>query len=227
MQFIRRHWYNLGLALAVVAVVWASLAHLRTAQLILLLNFVALTLHQFEEYGWPAGFPWIMNEVIRPRGGPADRYPLNQNNAFFINVVLAWPFYLIPVFFPDVVWLGLAPTLFGLGQFIAHGIVINRKLKSLYSPGLVAVVLGHVPLGIWYLIEVCSKGMITLWDWVFAAVYIACFIVVGMLTVGFRLLADKESPNPFSPEEMAQFDRPGHLARIRTAETSDRSGRDA
>jgi hypothetical protein len=46
MQFIRRHWYNLGLPLAVVAVVWALLGHLRTVQLILLLNFVVLTLHQ-------------------------------------------------------------------------------------------------------------------------------------------------------------------------------------
>ena len=164
MKFIRRNWYSIGLALAVLATAWAFLGHLQRIQVILLLNFVVLTLHQFEEYGWPGGFPWIMNEVIRPRGGPADRYPLNQNNAFFINVVLAWPFYLIPVFFQDVVWLGLAPALFGLSQFIAHGIVINRKLKSLYSPGLVAVVLGHVPLGIWYLVKVCSKGMITLWD---------------------------------------------------------------
>jgi hypothetical protein len=216
MQFVRRHWYDLGLALAVIAVVWSFFGHLRTVQVILLLNFAVLTLHQFEEYGWPGGFPWIMNEVIRPRGGPADRYPLNQNNAFFINVVLAWPFYLISVFFPDVVWLGLAPTLFGLGQFIAHGIVINRMLKSLYSPGLVAVVLGHVPLGIWYLVEVCSKSMITLWDWAFAVVYIACFIVVGMLTVGFRLLADKDSRYPFASEEMERFDPRRNLARIRT-----------
>ena len=227
MQFIRRHWYDLGLALAVVAVVWALLGHLRTVQLILLLNFAVLTLHQFEEYGWPGGFPWIMNEVIRPRGGPADRYPLNQNNAFFINVVLAWPFYLIPVFFPDVVWFGLAPTLFGLGQFIDHGVVINRKLKSLYNPGLVAVVLGHVPVGIWYLVEVYSKSMITLWDWVFAVVYIAGFIVVGMLTIGFRLLADKDSLYPFAPEEMARFDPRRRLAQIRTAGTPGRYGRDA
>ena len=226
MQFIRRHWYNLGLALAVVAVVWALLGHLRTVQLILLLNFIGLTLHQFEEYGWPGGFPWIMNEVIRPRGGPADRYPLNQNNAFFINVVLAWPFYLIPVFFPDVVWLGLAPTLFGLAQFIAHGIVFNRKLKSLYSPGLVAVVLGHGPLGIWYLVEVYSKGVITLWDWVFAVVYIACFIVVGMLTIGFRLLGDKNSPYSFAREEMERFDARRNLARIRSAEMLEQYGRD-
>ena len=219
MQFIRRCWYNLGLALAVVAVVWALLGHLRTVQLILLLNFVVLTLHQFEEYGWPGGFPWIMNEVIRPRGGPPDRYPLNQNNAFFINVVLGWPFYLIPVFFPDLLWLGLAPTLFGLGQFIAHGIVINRMLKSLYSPGLVAVVLGHVPLGIWYLAEVYSKGMITLWDWVFAVVYIACFIIVGMLTIGFRLLADKDSRYPFASEEMERFEPRRNLTRIKSTET--------
>jgi hypothetical protein len=114
-----------------------------------------------------------------------------------------------------------------LGQFIAHGIVINRKIKSLYSPGLVAVLLGHVPLGIWYLVEVCSKDMITLWNWVFAVVYIACFIVVGMLTIGFRLLADKDSLYPFAPEEMARFDRRGHLARIRSAGTPDRYGRDA
>ena len=227
MRFIRRYWYNLGLALAVVAVVWALLGHLKTVQLILLLNFVVLTLHQFEEYSCPGGFPWIMNEVMRPKGNRPDRYPLNQNNAFFINVPLAWSFYLIPVFFPDVVWLGLAPTLFGFGQIIAHGIIANRKLKSLYNPGLVAVVLGHVPVGIWYLVEVYSKSMITLSDWVFAVVYIACFIVVGMLTIGFRLLADKNSAYPFAPEEMARFDRRGHLARIRSAETPETYGRDA
>jgi hypothetical protein len=114
-----------------------------------------------------------------------------------------------------------------LGQFIAHGIVINRKLKSLYSPGLVAVVLGHVPLAIWYLVEVYSKGMITLWDWVFAVVYIACFIVVGMLTIGFRVLADKNSAYAFAREEMKRFDPRRNLARIRTAGTSNRYGHDA
>src|SRR5262245_27554375 len=78
--------------------------------IILLLNFAVLPLHQFEEYGWPGGFPWIHNEVFDPRGGPADRYPLNQNNALFINVV-AWPICLLPTFFPAALWLGLAMVL--------------------------------------------------------------------------------------------------------------------
>jgi hypothetical protein len=207
MPFIRRHWYSLGLAVTAAAVAWAFLGDLRAVQVILLLNFAVLPLHQFEEYAWPGGEPWIINEVMMRKGGRPDRYPLNQNNAFFMNVVLAFPFYLAPVFFPDTVWLGLAPTLFGFGQLIGHGIVNNRKLKSVYNPGLAAVVLGHVPLGIWYLVEVHSKGMITLWDWVFAAAYLAFFAGVGMKTIGYRILADEDSAYPFAREELERFRR--------------------
>ena len=214
MQFIRRYWYVLGVVFAVAAVFWALLGDLRTVQTILLLNFAVLPLHQFEEYAWPGGEPWIINDVMMKKGSRPDRYPLNQNNAFFMNVVWAFPFYLVPVFLPDVVWLGLAPTLFGFGQLIGHGIVNNRKLKSIYNPGLVAVVLGHVPIGIWYLVEVHAKRMITVWDWLFGAAYLAFFAGVGMKTLGYRLLADEDSAYPFAPEEMERFGRRDHLARI-------------
>lgn len=212
MRFILRHWYSLGLVVAAVAVAWTVFGRLSTVQVILLLNFVVLLLHQFEEYAWPGGLPWFINEVLQPKGGPVDRYPLNQNNAFFINVPLGWSFYLIPVFFPDLVWLGLPPTLFGFGQLIGHGIIFNRKLKSLYNPGLAAVALGHVSLGICYLVEVYSNGIVTLWDWVFAVAYIACVAFIGMKAIGYGLLARKDSSYPFSPEEMERWDRRGHLA---------------
>ena len=220
MQFIRRHWYSLGLAFTVLAVGWALLGDLRTVQVILLLNFAVLTLHQFEEYAWPGGEPWIINEVMQPKGSRPDRYPLNQNNAFFMNVPLAWSFYLIPVFFPAVVWLGLAPVLFGFGQFIAHGIANNKKLRAFYNPGLAAVVLGHIPIGIWYLVEVYSKS--TLWDWAFAVAYMALFMGVGMMRIGYGLLADENSPYPFASEEIERFDRGNHLARIGNAATPER-----
>jgi hypothetical protein len=122
MRFVRRHWYSLGLAVAGIAAVWAYVNALTTVQLFLLLNFIVLLLHQFEEYAWPGGEPWIINEVMQPKGRRPDRYPLNQNNAFVINVPLAYSFYLVPVFFPEAVWVGLAPVLFGFGQFVGHGI---------------------------------------------------------------------------------------------------------
>jgi len=78
-----------------------------------------------------------------------------------------------------------------------------------------AVVVGHVPLGIWYLVEVCSRGMITLLDLVFAIAYLVCFIGIGMKKLGYGVLANQNSPYPFAPEEMERFDRRGHLARIK------------
>lgn len=217
MRYFRRHWYDIGLVVGLLAIValvvlWREMGVL---QRLLLLNFAVLMVHQFEEYGWQGGFPWIMNEVIQTPGSRSDRYLLNQNNVFFINVLLAWPYYLAPVFFPSVIWLGLSViVLFGIGQLLFHGIVTNVKLKTFYNPGLAAVVLGHVPLGIWYLVEIYSRGTVSLWDWVWAAVLMGCFVGIGMVAIGFNLLADKESPYPFAPEETERFDRAGHLARI-------------
>jgi hypothetical protein len=216
MRFLRRHWYSVGLLWAVIAIAWALFGRLPTVQVILLLNFTALMLHQFEEYGWPGGLPWIMNEVGQPLGGPADRFPLNQNNALFINLV-AYPLCLLPVFFPDALWLGLAMVLFTLGQFIVHGVVANLKLKSLYNPGLAAVVFAHLPLSIWYLVEIYSKGTVPLWNWALAAVYLGCFIGIVMKYLGYGILASKDSPYPFAPEEMERFNRSGNLARLANA----------
>jgi hypothetical protein len=215
VNFIRRHWYDIGLGLALIALTWLVFVRIEELQLILLLNLVVLFLHQYEEYHWPGGFPWIFNEVAR-RGsdGPADRYPLNQNSVAFINI-MAWPFYLIPALFPDMIWLGLGQVLFGLvGQVIFHGIVANFKLQTWYNPGLAAVMLGHVPLGIWYLAEVMGRGVVQRWDWVFAILYIGAFIGIVMQLIGFRLLASASSPYPFAPEELERFDREQRLRRI-------------
>jgi hypothetical protein len=86
MRFFRRHWHSLGLVWAVIAIAWGLLDRLPTVQMILLLNFATLTLHQFEEYGWPGGFPWTYNEIVMASDGPVDRFPLNQNSALFINI---------------------------------------------------------------------------------------------------------------------------------------------
>ena len=207
LNFIRRHWYSLGLVFTALTLGYAFFGDLGSVQRILLLNFAVLTLHQFEEYGRPGGEAWITNEVMQPKGNLPDRYPLNQHNAFVMNVPLAWSFFLLPVFFPNMIWLGLAPTLFGFIQFVVHGVVTNLKLKTFYNPGLAAVVLGHVPVGIWYLVEVYSIDTISFGNWFAAIVYMACFMGIGMMTIGCRLLADENSPYPFARAEMERFDR--------------------
>lgn len=215
MSFIRRHWYDLGLGLALVALAWLVIARIEGLRLILLLNLIVLFFHQFEEYHWPGGFPWIFNEAVRgANGDPADRYLLNQNSAAFINLS-GWLFYLLAVLFPGVIWLGLAQALFGMvGQVVFHGIVANLKLKTWYNPGLAAVMLGHVPLGIWYIVEANNQGLLHWRDWIFAALCLAFFTGFIMNVIGFKLLASKTSPYPFTLEELSRNNREGHLRRI-------------
>ncbi|WP_409348334.1 HXXEE domain-containing protein [Paenibacillus glucanolyticus] len=54
------------------------------------------------------------------------------------------------IIFPDAIWLGLVTMYFGFSQILMHGIVMNRKLKSFYNPGLAASIFLHGPIGVYY-----------------------------------------------------------------------------
>jgi hypothetical protein len=95
-------------------------------------------------------------------------------------------------------------VLFGFAQFVMQGMIGNIQMKSIYNPGLAAVVFGHVPLGVWYIVEVYRQGIITGWDWLFAVLYMAVFGAVFMQVIGYKLLGPKDSPYAFAPEEMAR-----------------------
>lgn len=218
MNFFRRHWYEVGAVVAVIATVWLVVGwqDMGVLQRLLLLNFIVILIHQYEEYGWPGGLPAIINLAMRNSPTP-DRYPLNQNSAMIINVGAAYTFYLIPVFFGHVIWLGLAPVLFGLTQFLGHGIVFNRKLRSIYNPGLAAVTLGHVPIGIYYIYYIYyiqTHGLATIWNWVIAVVYMLVFTWVALVKMTYTWLADRESPYVFDEVEMRRFNVPEKLARL-------------
>lgn len=216
MQFLRRHWYNIGGIVAIGALVYlvVSWSSMPVLQRLLLLNFIAILVHQFEEYGWPGGEPAIMNMVLQPSDTP-DRFPLNQNSAMVVNVLIAYPVYLIPVFLPNVIWLGLAPLLMGMAQFVVHGIQTNRKLHSWYNPGLAAVVLLHIPIGIVYIVYIQTHGLASGWDWLFAILYLAFIVIVGLRLMTYNWLADRNSPYVFDAVEMRRFNVPAKLARLK------------
>ena len=209
MNFMRKNWYYAGgalfVALAVtLAIAWNSLSILHR---LLTISFMALLLHQLEEYAWPGGFPPVFNIAFQPKpGGTPDRYPLNRSNALFVNVFFAYPFYIIPILFPNLVWLGLAQVLFGgVAQFIVHGFMINAKLRSFYNPGLFTVVFLHWPIGIYYIWYVSANALVQPWMWPVAILIVAAAAVFGVSLPVTRWLLDKDSPYPFSEKEMARF----------------------
>jgi len=214
MRFFVRHWMDIGGVAVIPLVLWAVLGEWSTIQVILILNFAALLVHQFEEYRFPGGEPWILNELGGNNDGPVDRGPTNHLTRIFINVVAAWPFYVVPILFPEVVWLGFAPILFGMGfQLVVHVFWNNIRLKSLYNPGVIAVLLGHVPLGIWYIVVVYQQNLIHWWDWVAAIAYNGLFVwvLLRVLAVFGPRGAEKYA---YSVAEYNRFGRERRLRRV-------------
>jgi len=205
MKFYRRHWYEIGGIIAIGAIAYLVVFWNQMDILVrlLLMSFIAILVHQYEEYGFPGGEPAIMNIALQSSDIP-ERYPLNQNSAMVTNIIGVL-IYLLPVFLPHVIWLGLAPMLLGFFQFIVHGIVTNNKLKSIYNSGLGAVLFLHFPIGIYYIWYIVSNGFVQTTDWVLTAVYLA-FIAGGILNfLTYKVLANRNSKYSFDKVEMERF----------------------
>ena len=90
-------------------------------------------------------------------------------------------------------------------QFIVHGIMTNVKMKSLYNPGLAAVVLGHIPIGVYYIYSIHAHQLAGVWEWVGAAVYMLASQYLAFVKMTYTWLADRESPYPFAEVEMKRY----------------------
>ena len=206
LKVICRHWYNIGLAVAIVAatiltIFWKDMSILLRLNTI---SFIAMLVHQFEEYGFPGGEPMIMNLALQGSDIP-DRYPLNQFSAMFTNVFFAYVIYLLPILLPELIWLGIAPMLMGMMQFMIHGIMTNLKMKSIYNPGLGAVVLLHIPVGVTYLRYIAINHLATGGTWALAILYTAIsagFILGYMTYIG---LSDRNTKWIFDEAELKRF----------------------
>lgn len=206
MKFINRHWYNIGAVVAVCTLAylilsWGELDMLVRLQLI---SFIAMLVHQFEEYGFPGGEPAIVNIVFKNSDIP-DRYPLNQFSAMITNVIGAYVISLLPVFLPDVIWLGIVPMFIGFSQIIVHGLMTPKKLKSIYNPGLGAVVFIHYPVGIYYIYYIVTNNLVSATDWIIAVIYfiVAVAIVINGLT--YKIMPNRNTKYPFDKVEMERF----------------------
>lgn len=203
METCRRHWYHAGGVLFVAFAYFMGFwGHYFThIQVVLIYSYMAMLLHQFEEYALPGGFPAIANIALMGEREAPDRYPLNANQVLISNVFLTYPFYIIPVFFPDLIWLGLIQIGQGLAQAPFHGVVMNVKLKWPYNPGMLSCVLVQLPLGLYYIWFVHAQHLATSADDV-----IGFFGTLGALVVlwlgPIYILHSRKSSYPFTDKQM-------------------------
>ncbi|MEV0624019.1 HXXEE domain-containing protein [Nonomuraea sp. NPDC050404] len=209
LETYRKHWPRVGGVLAMALGGAAALAAGKTSntRLISMLNWGALLVHQYEEYQDPGYFPGQFNKGMLGSEDPA-RYPLNAHGTLCVNTVLAYPFYLAPALFPKVKWLGIGPVLFGMTQVVGHGIIIPRRAGDRYSPGFLASILLHLPLGIAYFRALKQEqGGVTRSDMAKGVAYAVGFAVVGVVgpNIGFY---DKNSPYAFTRHQLGHHAPP-------------------
>lgn len=164
------------------------------------LNFAALTAHQYEEYEDPGYFPGQFNAGVLHSDAP-DRYPLNTNTALIVNVPLAYTFYALPIAFPKHRVLGIAPVLFGFLQAAGHGTVFPRLAGDRYSPGFLASLLLHVPIGLTYLRALDAEESIKRSELAKAMVYNFAFVLTSIAGPNV-LLKNRDSPYRFTAKQM-------------------------
>jgi hypothetical protein len=92
MDFLRKHWFDIGIVLALVVAGNVLATRPRGLSLLLWLSLFSLFLHQFEEFRYPGYFLGMLNAVVFSSKQP-DRYPLNTSSSLVVNVFIGWTFY--------------------------------------------------------------------------------------------------------------------------------------
>jgi len=208
MNLLRKNWYDLGAFLSVVIFIYIFIRHknLSNYQILMWLSLVSLFLYQSEEYRIAGTFPGMVNTVMYKSTMP-DRYPLNTNTAFYVNVVVGWTFYFLAAILAErAIWLAIATILVSIGNIIAHTIVFNIKGKTMYNAGLATSWLLFMPCTYFFFSIIHTNHLATFMDY-FIGIPLGIFLnVVGILKL-IDWMADKNTIFIFKNRNLLPKDR--------------------
>lgn len=209
LDIYRKNWPRVGAVLGMAvggAAALAARGKVTNLRALSAVNWIALLVHQYEEYEDPGYFPGQFNRGMFKSDQPRN-FPLNTHTAMCINTAIAYPVYALPVVFPNLKWLGIGPALFGMSQAVAHGVIIPAISRSKYSPGFLASIFLHVPIGLAYLTALRAQGGISPGDWRKGFAYTIAFAVLGVAMPNL-IGNDRHNPHAFTEKQMGRFDTP-------------------
>ena len=200
---MRNHWHDVGVVFAVGigAVALSTRTEISSYQFVMLLNLVALLLHQFEEYRLPGTFPGMVNRVMYRSTAP-DRYPLNTNTALIVNVFVGWTLYVLPIAVGErAVWLGITAMTVSVGNIIAHTILFPVKGRMLYNAGLATCWLCFVPC-VFLLVDGMNRDYVTTLTDVIIGVVVGTVVNVVGVVKPITWLASTDTTFVFTQQQV-------------------------
>ncbi|MCM3756526.1 HXXEE domain-containing protein [Sporosarcina aquimarina] len=160
----------MGIVIAVITVLnWSAMP---VVQRMVGLFFLALVFHLWEEGKYPGGFTEMITKTL-------NFTARNRHFGEIVTASYALIIILFPLFFPNVVWLSMAPMMLGILEVVAHLAAIKMfKLKRFYSPGLVTSVVLMLPISIYTIVYVVQNNLMQPISWLYAF----GFILISIMT---------------------------------------------
>lgn len=213
MDFYRKNWYYIGglifVVLAFVMVLFGDMVSpLRRLNIAL---FMGLIIHEFEEYVLPGGFPVALNKGVFGEPRLFDRYPANTNSVLIVNVFCAYPIFILGIIFCNFIPLGIFLSYFGFAQILIHGVVINKKFRTIYNPGMASIIFVLIPLGVYYLWYVATHFPLPLWYWWAPLLVLPVYCILTIM-LPIQLGKDKDTSYIFPAKEIKPFSVSGKAA---------------
>ncbi len=208
MNFLRRHWFDIGGIMGVVILIFLffSFHKLSNYQMLMWLSLVSLFFHQMEEYRIVGTFPGMINSVMFHSDLP-DRYPLNTNTSFLINVGIGWTIYLLAALAgKQYIWLGMASILISLGNILVHTFIFNFKGKTSFNAGLATCWIFFVPCVFYFFKIVFQENLVTGKDFLIG-VPLGIIINVAGVFKPIEWLADRNTTYIFKTNQLLPKDR--------------------
>jgi len=212
MDFLRKHWFDIGgfLAFFIVGFIFLNFRMLSHLQILMWLSLISLFFHQLEEYRIVGTFPGMINTALFKSEIP-DRYPLNSNTALYINVVLGWLIYLLAALFVEkAIWLCIATILISLGNIIAHTFLFNFKGKTFYNAGMATSWLLFAPCVYFFIKIICDENLATNTDYLIGLSLGIILNIFGVLKP-IVWFSDKNTPYIFEQRNLLLKDRKGNI----------------
>lgn len=168
MNFLRKHWFDIGLILVVPVGIfaWSAWRQNPLLQNILWVNMMALLVHHFEEHRFPGKMYRMVTNMLFHKGS-TEEDPEKSNFELILNVLTGWlACFLAAIFGGRAIWLGIAAILISVGNFFAHAIYFNWKEKRIYNPGMITAIGLFLPVSIIFFMVLIQSGSASWVEWI-------------------------------------------------------------
>lgn len=206
IRFFLRYWAAIGgLLFVVLAFMLGLIADtIPMLQRLMILLFMSLLFHQFEEYIFPGGFPAACNKALFGENKELNIYPLNEASAFTVNVICAYPLYIAAIFCYQYLWFDIFIAYFSMAQVLMHCLKMNISLRSWYCPGAFSALLVMLPLGVYTLWYISNNHIVPAYCW-WAPIVAFPFVSLLTIMLPIQLFKRRDSKFAFAPYQEEEF----------------------